>query len=80
MLSNFLPHISGKLALTSASAKGGGTAFPHRAICFVLVPTECTSGGHFAEIRTSIVKYALGINLGHWERVRELLNKFCGYS
>lgn len=44
------------------------------------LPTECTSGGHFAEIRTKIVKYAHGINLGHWEKVRELLNKYCGYT
>lgn len=44
------------------------------------LPTECTSGGHFAEIRTRIVKYAHGINLGHWEKVRELLNKYCGYT
>lgn len=44
------------------------------------LPTECTSGGHFAEIRTKIVKYAQGTNLSHWEQVRELLNKYCGYS
>lgn len=43
------------------------------------LPTECTSGGHFAEIRTRIVKYGHGINLGHWVQVRELLNKYCGY-
>lgn len=43
------------------------------------LPTECTSGGHFAEIRTRIVKYTRGINLYHWEQVRELLNKYCGY-
>lgn len=44
------------------------------------LPTECTSGGHFAEIRTMIVKYMNGINLGHWEQVRELLNKYCDYN
>ncbi len=43
------------------------------------LPTECTSGGHFAEIRTWIVKYTHEINLGHWNKVRELLNKHCGY-
>lgn len=43
------------------------------------LPTECTSGGHFAEIRTWIVKYTHEINLGYWEKVRELLNKYCGY-
>lgn len=44
------------------------------------LPTECTSGRHFAEIRTKIVKYAHGINLGYWTQVRELLNKYCGYE
>jgi hypothetical protein len=29
-------HISGRLALTSASANGGGTALPHRATCLSL--------------------------------------------
>lgn len=43
------------------------------------LPTECTSGGHFAEIRTRVVKYTRGINLYHWEQIRELLNKYCGY-
>lgn len=44
------------------------------------LPTECTSGSHFAKIRTRIVKYAYSINLGHWEKVRALLNKYCGYD
>lgn len=44
------------------------------------LPTECTSGGHFAEIRTRIVKYAHGASLGYWDKVRELLNKYCGYD
>lgn len=44
------------------------------------LPTECTSGGHFAEIRTKIVKYKPGENLGYWDKVRKLLNKYCGYS
>lgn len=43
------------------------------------LPTECASE-HFAEIRTRIVKYAPGVNLEHWEKVRELLNRFCGYN
>ncbi|HCB1205874.1 TPA: hypothetical protein MYN72_004689 [Klebsiella pneumoniae] len=33
---SFFRHISGKLALTSASAKGGGTALPQRATCLSL--------------------------------------------
>lgn len=44
------------------------------------LPTECTSGGHFAEIRTRIVKYTYGASLGYWDKVRELLNKYCGYD
>lgn len=44
------------------------------------LPTECTSGGHFAEIRTSIVKYAHGVKLYHWVQVRELLNRYCEYT
>lgn len=44
------------------------------------LPTECTSGGHFAEIRTRIVKYEHGASLGYWDKVRELLNKYCGYD
>ena len=43
------------------------------------LPTECTSGGHFAEIRTKVVKYAHGIKLYQWKQIRELLNKYCGY-
>ena len=42
--------------------------------------TECTSPGHFAEIRTAIVKYEQNENLYHWEKVREMLNKYCGYG
>ena len=42
--------------------------------------TECTSPGHFAEIRTAIVKYKPGENLYHWEEIREMLNKYCSYN
>lgn len=42
-------------------------------------PTICTSAGHFAEIKTTIVQYD-GKKLGYWDRVRELLNKYCGYT
>lgn len=42
--------------------------------------TECTSPGHFAEIRTAIVKYEQGENLYHWEEIREMLNKYCDYN
>lgn len=43
-------------------------------------PTITTSAGHFAQIITRIVKYKIGENLGHWEGVRELLNKYCAYE
>lgn len=43
------------------------------------LPTECTSAGHFAEIRTSIEKYPPESSLGHWTEIRELLNDYCGY-
>lgn len=42
--------------------------------------TITTSAGHFAQIITRIVKYKIGENLGHWEGVRELLNKYCAYE
>ena len=42
--------------------------------------TECISAGHFAEIRTKIVQYSGNINLQHWPKVRNLLNRYCGYS
>ena len=44
------------------------------------LPTITTSAGHFAQITTRIVKYKIGENLGHWEEVRELLNKYCAYE
>ena len=45
------------------------------------LPTITTSGAHFAEIRTSIVRYINNSkNYGNWSEVRTLLNKFCGYS
>ena len=44
------------------------------------LPTECTSAGHFAEIRTKIVRYSEDAQLGHWAEVREMLNKYCDYN
>ena len=44
------------------------------------LPTECTSTGHFAEIRTKIVRYSKDTQFGHWQEVRALLNKYCDYS
>lgn len=44
------------------------------------LPTITASGAHFAEIRTEIVKYSGGANLGNWTEVRDLLNTYCGYT
>ncbi len=45
----------------------------------VPLPTECTSGGHFGEIRTYLKKYSSDADVGHWPEVRELLNVYCDY-
>lgn len=42
--------------------------------------TVTASAGEFAEVRTKVVKYEPGAPLGYWSRVRELLNKHCGYD
>lgn len=44
------------------------------------LPTITSSGAHFAEIRTEIVKYTDNANLGNWKEIRELLNEYCGYT
>lgn len=44
------------------------------------LPTITTSGGHFAEIRTYIAKYCNNIDLGYWQKIKELLNKYCDYK
>ena len=44
------------------------------------LPTECTSAGHFAEIRTHIIKYTPSDDLGHWPEIRAMLNEYCGYE
>lgn len=44
------------------------------------LPTITSSGAHFAEIRTEIVKYSDGANLGNWTEIRDLLNTYCGYT
>lgn len=42
--------------------------------------TITASAGEFAEVRTKVVKYEPGAPLGYWPKVRELLNKHCGYD
>ena len=41
--------------------------------------TITASAGEFAECRSVLVK-ADAFNLGHWPEIRELLNRYCGYS
>lgn len=44
------------------------------------LPTITTSGAHFAEVRTKIVKYSAGTNIENWAEVRKMLNSYCGYT
>lgn len=36
--------------------------------------------GQFGQIRTTVVRYQDGAQLGHWAEVRAMLNRYCGYS
>ncbi len=42
--------------------------------------TITTSDGEFGVVTTQIVKYESGAKLGHWEKIRALLNQYCGYD
>lgn len=42
--------------------------------------TITASTGEFAAVKTVIAKYTQGRDLGHWPKIRELLNKYCGYD
>ncbi|MBR4308575.1 MAG: DNA cytosine methyltransferase [Oscillospiraceae bacterium] len=42
--------------------------------------TITASAGEFALVRTKVMKYEAGVHLGYWPKVRELLNKHCGYE
>lgn len=44
------------------------------------LPTLTTSPGHMAKVETFLEKIGSNQNLGHWEEVREILNKYAGYS
>lgn len=41
--------------------------------------TVTASAGEFAAVKTRIVRYERGVDLGYWHKIRELLNKYCGY-
>lgn len=44
------------------------------------LPTITTSGAHFAEVRTRIVKCSETMDIGNWEEIRAMLNSYCGYT
>lgn len=42
--------------------------------------TITASAGEFAVIHTHVVKYASGLDVGNWPQIREMLNRWAGYS
>lgn len=44
------------------------------------MPTLTTSPGHMAQVKTFMQKIDSAQDLGHWGEVRELLNRYAGYS
>ncbi|MBP5431009.1 DNA cytosine methyltransferase [Ruminococcus sp.] len=44
------------------------------------LPTICSGGEHLGIVRTYLKKYPPETSVGHWPEVRELLNRYCGYS
>lgn len=44
------------------------------------MPTLTTSPGHMAQVKTFMQKIDTAQDLGHWGEVRELLNRYAGYS
>jgi len=72
------------------------TAIDHNALCAAHVvkfkgkelgqhPTDTLNtitaqGLEYAECRTVLAKVEPGKKLGHWPKIRNLLNKYCGYS
>ena len=42
--------------------------------------TITASAGEFAVIQTRVVKYSSGSNVGNWPQIREMLNRWAGYS
>jgi len=39
-----------------------------------------TTQPEFAAVNTTVIKYTDNINLYHWPEIRDLLNKYCGYT
>lgn len=44
------------------------------------MPTLTTSAGHMAQVRTYLEKIDTAQNLGQWNKIRQLLNTYAGYS
>ena len=44
------------------------------------MPTLTTAPGHMAQVKTFMQKIDAAQDLGHWGEVRELLNRYAGYS
>lgn len=44
------------------------------------IQTITASAGEFAVIQTRVVKYSSGSNVGNWPQIREMLNRWAGYS
>ena len=42
--------------------------------------TITATAGEFAVIKTKAVRYSDGVNMGNWTKVREMLNRWAGYS
>ena len=58
------------LAEFKGQDKGQRADVPLRTI----TATEC-----LGVVTTRVIKYEKGVNLGHWEKIRALLNQYCGY-
>ncbi len=71
------------------------TAMDHNALCLshickfkgrekgqdLLRPLHTlTTQPEFAAVNTTVIKYTDNINLYHWPEIRDLLNKYCGYT
>lgn len=42
--------------------------------------TVTARDGQFADVRTTVVRWDGKTNLGYWDEIRKILNKYCGYN
>lgn len=59
---------------------GQNPAAPLQTVTASMGTGRACGGGVFAVAETHIVRYAAGMDLGYWPKVRELLNRHCGYE